>query len=99
MKFPGRRKNKHYFPVTEKERVDVSMNFADEDSFHIVGIDQPLVDIECEVDDAFLARYSLIKGQSQLIPNAACDEMYSLLKEQRKVRGEFAGGTVGQYPS
>lgn len=95
MKFPGRRKNKHYFPVTEKERVDVSMNFADEDSFHIVGIDQPLVDIECEVDDAFLARYSLIKGQSQLIPNAACDEMYSLLKEQRKVRGEFAGGTVG----
>lgn len=95
MKFPGRRKNKHYFPVTEKERIDVNMNYADEDSFHVVGIDQPLVDIECEVDDAFLANYSLIKGQSQLIDTRTCDQIYSLLKEQRKIKGEFAGGTVG----
>ena len=95
MKFPGRRKNKHYFPVAEKERVDISKNYADEDSFHIVGIDQPLVDIECEVDDAFLEKYSLIKGQSQIIDNNTCDEIYSILKEQRKIKGEFAGGTVG----
>jgi inosine kinase len=95
MKFPGRRKNKHYFPVAEKERVDVSKNYTDDDSFHIVGIDQPLVDIECEVDDAFLEKYSLIKGQSQLIDNKTCDEIYSLLKEQKKIKGEFAGGTVG----
>ena len=95
MKFPGRRKNKHYFPVTEKERVDVSKNYADEDSFHIVGIDQPLVDIECNVDDAFLVKYSLIKGQSQLISDQVCDEIYSILKEEKKINGEFAGGTVG----
>ena len=95
MKFPGRRKNKHYFPVSEKERVDISQSYGDEDSFHIVGIDQPLVDIECNVDDSFLEKYQLQKGQSQLIDSNTCDEIYNLLKEQKKINGEFAGGTVG----
>jgi inosine kinase len=95
MKFPGRRKSKHYFPVEEKERVDVSENFDANNSFHIVGIDQPLVDIECSVDDAFLASYQLAKGQSQLIDDRVCDEIYNTLKLQKKIKGEFAGGTVG----
>ena len=95
MKFPGRRKNKHYFPVTEKERVDISQSYGDDDSFHIVGIDQPLVDIECNVDDSFLEHYQLQKGQSQLIDSKTCDEIYAILKEQKKIKGEFAGGTVG----
>lgn len=95
MKFPGRRKSKHYFPVEEKERVDVSQNFDADDSFHIVGIDQPLVDIECMVDDAFLASYQLTKGQSQLIDDRTCDEIYHALKSMKKIKGEFAGGTVG----
>jgi len=95
MKFPGRRKNKHYFPVTEKERVDISQSYGDDDSFHIVGIDQPLVDIECNVDDSFLDQYQLQKGQSQLIDSKTCDEIYAILKEQKRIKGEFAGGTVG----
>jgi len=95
MKFPGHRKNKHYFPVTEKDRVNISQNFSDDESFHIVGIDQLLVDIECHVDDAFLAQYDLKKGQSQLIDHPLCDEMYRILKAEKKITGEFAGGTVG----
>lgn len=95
MKFPGRRKSKHYFPVTEKERMDVSSNYNDDDQFHIVGIDQPLVDIECVVDDFFLEQHTLIKGQSQLIDDVTCDSIYRTLKDQKKIKGEFAGGTVG----
>jgi inosine kinase len=95
MKFPGRRKNKHYFPITEKDRVNVNDSFSNEESFHIVGIDQLLVDIECNVDDAFLEKYNLTKGQSQIIGYRLCDEIYTLLKSQNRVTGEFAGGTVG----
>jgi inosine kinase len=95
MKFPGRRKNKHYFPVTEKDRVNLSQNFGDDESSHVVGIDQLLVDIECHVDEAFLEKYNLQKGQSQLVDYRVCNEMYRTLKAEKKITGEFPGGTVG----
>lgn len=95
MKFPGRRKNKHYFPVNEKGRVDISHDYSTEESFHVVGIDQLLVDIECHVDDQYLTRHGLTKGQSQLIDESLCDRIYLELKELRKITGEFPGGTVG----
>jgi inosine kinase len=95
MKFPGRRKNKHYFPITEKDRVNAAAGFDSDESYHIVGIDQLLVDIECHVNDDFLVQFNLQKGQSQLIAYELCDKMYNQLKEERKVSGEFAGGTVG----
>jgi inosine kinase len=95
MKFPGRRKNKHYFPITEKDRVNAAAGFESDESYHIVGIDQLLVDIECHVNDDFLVQFNLQKGQSQLIAYELCDKMYNQLKEERKVSGEFAGGTVG----
>ena len=95
MKFPGRRKSKHYFPITEKDRVSIDYNFTRDESFHVTGIDQLLVDIECHVDDAFLEKYGLIKGQSQLIDETLCDEIYEFLKNEKRITGEFAGGTVG----
>jgi len=95
MKFPGRRKSKHYFPVTEKDRVSIDHNFMAEESFHVVGIDQLLVDIECQVEDAFLDQYQLKKGQSQLIDHKICDEIYENLRKENRIRGEFPGGTVG----
>jgi inosine kinase len=94
MKFPGRRKNKHYFPITEKDRGNVDGLNSDE-SYHVVGIDQLLVDIECHVTDDFLENFGLKKGQSQLIEHSLCDQMYHQLKAERKIAGEFAGGTVG----
>lgn len=95
MKFPGRRKNKHYFPVSEKDRVEIRTDYSAEESFHIVGIDQPLVDIECRVDDAFLEKHHLVKGQSQLIDESLCDQIYDQLKSEKRITGEFPGGTVG----
>ncbi len=95
MKFPGRRKSKHYFPITEKDRINIDHNFTGDESYHVVGIDQLLVDIECHVNDDFLTQFGLAKGQSQLIGHELCDKMYHQLKEERKVTGEFAGGTVG----
>ena len=95
MKFPGRRKNKHYFPISEKDRVNLDHNFTGEESFHVVGIDQLLMDIECHVDDEFLEKFKLSKGESQLIDHRLCDEIYEQLKTAGKIKGEFAGGTVG----
>ncbi len=95
MKFPGRRKNKHYFPISEKDRVNIDHNFTGDESFHVVGIDQLLVDIECRVSESFLNSYGLKKGQSQLIDQKVADDIYNTLKAENKVTGEFAGGTVG----
>ena len=96
MKFPGRRKNKHYFPITEKDRVNIDPSaLSSQETYHVVGIDQLLVDIECHVDEEFLKKYQLKKGQSQLIETETCDEIYQNLKKNHKIVGEFAGGTVG----
>ena len=95
MKFPGRRKNKHYFPITEKDRIHLDDNFSAEESYHVTGIDQLLVDIECHVSDEFLTQYHLVKGQSQIIDTQLCDQMYRELKSKKQITGEFAGGTVG----
>jgi inosine kinase len=94
MKFPGKRKNKHYFPVTEKGRVEFTYDYIHE-SFHVVGIDQLLVDIECSVDEEFLNQYQLKKGESQLLDDGVAEEIYKRIKKENKVQGEFAGGTVG----
>ena len=37
----------------------------------------------------------LVKGQSQLIDESLCDRVYTELKEQRRITGEFPSGTVG----
>ena len=95
MKFPGKRKNKHYFPVTEKGRIEFNHDFVHQESFHVVGIDQLLVDIEFKVDDEFLQKYNLLKGQSQIINDDVAETIYWKLKEEKSISGEFAGGTVG----
>lgn len=95
MKFPGKRKNKHYFPVTEKGRESAEPEFLQTEPFHLVGIDQLLVDIECAVEPEFLARHGLKKGESQILDDQAANEIYAELKAAGKVRGEFAGGSVG----
>ena len=44
MKFPGKRKNKHYFPVTEKGRESADPHYVQDEPFYLVGMDQLLVD-------------------------------------------------------
>jgi len=94
MRFPGRRKSKHYFPVAERE-MTVKQGQKLTRKAYIVGIDQTLVDIEARVEPEFLERYGLQKGQSLLIDDQSAENMYQELKQTFGVVKEFAGGTIG----
>ena len=95
MKFPGRRKTKHYFPVTDKGRDAVGEFDHQVSSVYIVGLDQLLVDIEIEVDDDFLIRHDFAKGQSFIIEDDLCEEIYQAARGKNLVKGEFPGGAIG----
>lgn len=95
MRFPGRRKHKHYFPVHER---DPLLHHAGLDApkveIHVVGVDQTLVDIDARVSDELLARYGLPKGASTLIASERAAALYDELFAAGQI-SEFAGGTVG----
>lgn len=95
MKFPGKRKNKHYFPVTEKGRESADPSIVQTEPFYLVGIDQLLVDIECGVESGFLLRHGLKKGESQILDDRAAEAIYRELKAEGRILGEYAGGSVG----
>jgi inosine kinase len=96
MRFPGRRKHTHYFPVNARDPL-LNRVGLEAPSFrtHVVGIDQTLVDIDARVSDEFLAKYGLVKGSSVVIPNAAAASLYDELLGEGLIQYEFAGGTVG----
>jgi inosine kinase len=95
MKFPGKRKNKHYFPVTDKGRESADPHYVQAEPFYLVGIDQLLVDIECGVEQEFLSLHNLKKGESQILDDQAAEAIYRELKAKGLVLGEYAGGSVG----
>ena len=96
MRFPGRRKHKHYFPVHAR---DPLFKHAGVDGprarTHVVGVDQTLVDIDARVPAELLARYDLPKGASTVIPDERALRLYDELLADRLISHEFAGGTVG----
>jgi len=96
LRFPGRRKHKHYFPVHAR---DPLFKHAGVDGprarTHVVGVDQTLVDIDARVPDELLARYDLPKGASTVIPDERALRLYDELLADRLISHEFAGGTVG----
>ena len=89
MKFPGRRHTKHYFPVTDKGRTSLSVPLEERSNIYVVGIDQLLVDIEIEVSFEFLEKYEFAKGQSFIISDELCDEIYYKSREKGLIRGEY----------
>lgn len=96
MRFPGRRKHKHYFPVHERDPLlHRAGGDAPEAKIHVVGIDQTLVDIDARVEDELLTRYELPKGASTVIASDRAAQLYEELFERKKISYEFAGGTVG----
>ncbi|MBF0297485.1 MAG: inosine/guanosine kinase [Oligoflexia bacterium] len=95
MRFPGKRKSKHYFPVTQKSRISFDYDFSRKGAVHVIGIDQLLVDIEAQVDDKFLLEKGLPKGQSIVLDDAKGEELYQYLKKNNMVTGEYPGGAVG----
>ena len=54
MRFPGRRKSKHYFPVKERGHIPFQRS-VEGAPVAVVGIDQLLVDVEARVDEVMLA--------------------------------------------
>ena len=95
MKFPGRRKIKHYFPVNADNRFDrESMTFGHTNTY-VCGIDQNIVDIYAHVDDSVLADFGLSKAASQLMDSDTANQLYHFLSCQKLIDNQYAGGTIG----
>lgn len=96
MRFPGRRKHKHYFPINAR---DPLFQYGGLDGpkpkTHVVGVDQTLVDIDARVPEELLLRFSLPKGASTVIPDEQAARLYDELFAARLISYEFAGGTIG----
>lgn len=96
MKFPGKRKSKHYFPVSARDPLLQQAQPEQEvTGSWITGIDQTLVDIEAKVDDAFVARYGLSSGHSLVITDDVAEALYAELVRENLITHQFAGGTIG----
>lgn len=96
MRFPGRRKYKHYFPIEKKSPLTNKMsNEVKLVHPYIVGIDQVLVDIDASVDQAFLESFGLQKAMSQVIDEDTAARLTKILADNNMVGHRFAGGTIG----
>ena len=95
MRFPGRRKIKHYFPVNTHNRFDIESSVFGQTNTYVCGIDQNLVDITAQVDDALLRDFALEKGASQWLDNAQADRLYTQLQDRQLIENQYAGGTIG----
>ena len=95
MKFPGKRKSKHYFPVNARDPLLQATPQEQEEGSWVVSIDQTLVDIEAKVDDDFLQRYGLSAGHSLVIDDATAEALYNELMRDALISHQFAGGTIG----
>lgn len=95
MKFPGKRKTKHYFPVTEAGRIPFDPDFSERSSVYIVGIDQLIVDVEANVSYELLEKFGIKKGESVVFDDKIVEEIYRELKATNSIIGEYAGGAIG----
>tara|TARA_R110000868_G_scaffold90968_5_gene252128 strand:- start:595 stop:1923 length:1329 start_codon:yes stop_codon:yes gene_type:complete len=95
MKFPGRRKTKHYFPVSSESRIPLDWDLDGVDEIYIVGIDQLIVDVEAEVDDEVLRLAELKKGESIVLPDETMEALTKKLRDDNKILGVYAGGSIG----
>lgn len=95
LKFPGKRKTKHYFPVTESGRIPFDLDFSERGSIYLVGIDQLIVDIEAHVSYEFLEKFGIKKGESAVMSDQIVEEIYRELKSSGSIIGEYAGGAIG----
>jgi inosine kinase len=96
VRFPGRRKHKHYFPVEQRDPLFQYAGIEEpREPIHVVGVDQTLVDVDARVTEELLARYGLPKGASTVVDIVRASALYEELLSRKLVTSEFAGGTVG----
>ncbi|PMH43788.1 inosine/guanosine kinase [Vibrio sp. 10N.286.49.B3] len=96
MKFPGQRKSKHYFPTRAKD--PLANQPQQMPKLHrpiIIGVGQTIVDIEAQVDDAFLAKYQLSKGHSLVLEESQADALYEDLVAEGLITHQYPGDTIG----
>jgi inosine kinase len=96
MRFPGRRKHKHYFPVDKKDPLTNKLTTKVElEHPYIVGMDQTIVDIEAHVPETLLQQFKLTKGLSQLVPSEIAEALYQYIENNNLIIDQHAGGTIG----
>jgi len=97
MRFPGKRKSKHYFPVDSNERqhFNFSASLKGIDGIYVVGMDQLIVDLEASIDNQFLEEFNLTKGDSVILEDGKMESMLEQIKREKRLRGIFAGGSIG----
>ena len=96
MKFPGKRKSKHYFPVDARDPLLKQIQPESESSVSwIAGIDQTLLDLEAKVDDAFVQRYGLSAGHSLVIEDDVAEALLDNLDLGTVLVGERCKLDVG----
>jgi inosine kinase len=95
VRFPGRRKHKHYFPVQTRDPLLTRSGVEQTTRTHVVGVDQTLVDIDARVPEELIARHGLPKGASTVIADEQAARLYDELLERKLISSEFAGGTIG----
>jgi len=98
MRFPGKRKSKHYFPVSDRgpESLPMRLDTAPEAApVYVLGIDQLLVDIEARITESDLAALGIPKGGSVVLDDEVVERVYADLKARAAITGEYAGGSVG----
>ncbi|TDO99521.1 inosine/guanosine kinase [Marinomonas balearica] len=94
MKFPGRRKLKHYFPVSQEKAVLPSTEVRPDKDTYIVGLDETIVDLVANIDEAFLDKFGIKKGLSNLIDASTAQQIYAELIKNNSISDHFAGGTI-----
>ena len=94
MKFPGRRKTKHYFPIDDANNQSSLKSQKQFKRRHLIGIDQTMVDIEAKVSDDFLRKFDLIKGSSFIIDNQKALKLHNELISENLIEYEHPGGTI-----
>ena len=94
MKFPGRRKTKHYFPIDDANNQSSLKSQKQFKRRHLIGIDQTMVDIEAKVSDDFLRKFDLIKGSSFIIDNQKALNLHHELISENLIEYEHPGGTI-----
>lgn len=94
MRFPGKRKTRHYFPVEQK----LKHSFEEEKRFempYVLGLEQLMIDIEIKVTNEEFSKLGLTKGQSSIVEDEKVDYWYEYFKEKKLITGEYAGGSTG----
>lgn len=96
IKFPGKRKSRHSFPVSVHDfLLQRAQPEQDATGSWIVGIDQTRVDIEARVDDDFLSGYGLNSGHALVVGADIALVLYGESTRKNLITHQFAGGAIG----